>query len=191
MLFWACKPAPKPLQATEQSIATKAGATTAPQWMDGFERLRRALHQHDTVNVKSFFKFPIYNTGNEIWYLIYGDNETALSQMPYSLKPFTEADFHQFYAKLFPPPFLRTLQTTMPDSLRANHFAETPTLAIGNTQYVLQATADTVAKTLTLNLLAKTKYDQDGDAEVGEFSTIYVFNIVDNQLLFKEIRIAG
>jgi hypothetical protein len=198
LLVLGCKPVPAPnINDTRdaKTAGTDALPNSAPQqpthWIADFKALQQAAKQHDTAALKSFFRFPIYNAAHEIWYLVYGDDEVAIAQLPDSLKPFTSKDFGKYYSRLFSSPFVEAIQNIAPDSLLANNWCETKTLTASKASRFKMYANDDSSKQLILNLSFTNTYGEGDALEIGESSTIYIFDISNNRLIFKEVRLAG
>ena len=144
--------------------------------------------------MKEFFKFPIMNEANEIWYIAY-DTEKQISSLPSKIKPFTEKDFDKYYDKIFPKTFLAAVMKIKSEELYKKNETETPDFKEGkNTTYKMYASVDKPAKLLSLNLAFNTviKDDKGEVQDGGESNIIYQFKITgDNKIVFKQIRIAG
>ncbi len=144
--------------------------------------------------MKEFFKFPVMNEANEIWYIAY-DNEKQISSLPSKIKPFTEKDFDKYYDKIFSKAFLTAVMKIKSEELFRKNETETPDFKEGkNTTYKMYATVDKPAKLLSLNLAFNTviKDDKGEVQDGGESNIIYQFKITgDNKIIFKQIRIAG
>ena len=163
-------------------------------WIQSFREFRDAVYQHNKTKAKSFFDFPVMNENNEIWYLVYEQNDKEISRLPNKIKPFTESDFDKYFDKLFPKGFIKSILKVRSEYLTKEEETETIGLKDGNTTYKIYTTVDKVEKTLTLNLSGDTEIkDENGEIQDGgEFNIIYIFNIIENsRLKFKQVRLAG
>jgi len=71
-------------------------------WKSEFERFRKAVTTKDINSIKTFFKFPLENTG--IWTTV------NYSEPDYMDRPFTEKDFDLYAKKIFSKAFIRLLK---------------------------------------------------------------------------------
>lgn len=188
---------------TEKPIAEKKDTLVEQQptkvidtvtWINDLREFRNALYQNDKNKVKQFIQFPLINDNNEIWYLIYGDDEKTMDKIAGANKSFTESDFDKHFNKLFPRIFITVFLKIKTEELYTKGEAETVEIKEGNTTYKLYATVDNATKILSLNLASNTII-KDNNGEVqdgGEFSVIYQFDILDKkQTRFKGVRLAG
>lgn len=66
-------------------------------WIQSFREFRDAVYRDDKTKVKSFFDFPVMNQNNEIWYLVYDQNEIQTNRLTGRVKPFTGSDFDKYF----------------------------------------------------------------------------------------------
>jgi hypothetical protein len=175
--------------------ASPSGQKDKVNWIDNFRKFRTAVYQGDKATVKSFFTFPVTNSNNEIWYLIYAGNEKLEKKLTNKAKPFTGQDFDKYYDKLFSKQFITCIQKIKTDELYKK--GETETVEFNNGKdvtYKMIATFDKKSRVLNLNLASNTVI-KDANGEVldgGEFNVVYLFKITDSgQLRFTGLAIAG
>jgi hypothetical protein len=159
-------------------------------WIDAFRAFRTAVFQGEKQKVKRFFKFPIRNENNEIWYLAYGNDEKSLQNLASEIVPFTEADFDKYYDKIFPKTFIKSILKIKTDSLFLKSEYQTIQLYDGSTAYSVSATHDKTEKQLVLSVSYQTPA-RSKEEENTEYNMIYYFDIVENTIQFKQIRMAG
>ncbi len=164
-------------------------------WIQEFRNFRAAVYEQDKNKVKLFIDFPIMNENNEIWYLVYGENEKALKLLSDKPKPFTEKDFDKYFDKIFTKHFVKTILKLKTEELFKKGETETIELNDGKaTSYKMYAIYDKANKTLSLNLASNT-VQKDTSGEIldgGEFNVIYYFNIPQTgKIKFYQVRIAG
>ncbi len=162
-------------------------------WIDDFKLFRTAVYQNDKAAVKQYFKFPLYNAGNEIWMLVL--KEPAYEKLAGKKElAFTEKDLDKYYLKIFPPAFKKSILKIKTDELFRTGNAESTELKEANTSYKMYASYDKKTRILSLNLAYNTVIkDKDGEVEDGgESNVIYNF-IIDKagHIIFKEVRLAG
>ncbi len=164
-------------------------------WIDNFREFRNAVYQRDIIKVKSFIDFPVMNINNEIWYLVYADNETRLSKISDKIKPFTEQDFDKYFDILFSKKFITCINKIKTEELYKN--GEFQTIEFNENKknsYQMYATVNKKDNTLQLNMTSKTiENDEKEEAlDSTESSIIYCFRLIKNRTLkFFQIRLAG
>jgi hypothetical protein len=157
-----------------------------------FNEFRTALYQNDKTRLKSFFKFPVLDENNEIWYLI--EDEHQLTFVKGQIKPLTETDFNSYYFKIFDQYFTNSILKIKTKELFDKGKYETIMLTDENISYNISATFDKELKQLILNFYTEEKFEIDntGEYEKAEFSKIYYFDILpNNKIQFKKVRLAG
>lgn len=190
-------------QSTADSIIDRtADSTTHKQdtlnssWINNFRDLRNAIYQDDVNKIKTYFRFPVLNTNNEIWSVALTDSTDIFTGVSAdTITPFTEKDFARYYKKLFTKEFINAILTIKSDELFKKNRASTELFNSDSaTIYSMSASVDKEDHTLNLNLSFNTAVtDENGNfLDPGEASIHYTFAIQnDGRLLFKEIRIAG
>ena len=164
-------------------------------WIEDFKLFRTAIYQNDIAKVKTYFKFPVLNANNEIWYLILP--EAQLSKGKFSgnkIVPFNEKDLVQYYHKIFPKKFIKSILKIKTDELYKKGYVETAEQSDSTAKYTMYATYDKQSGLLSLNLAYNSmiKNEEDGSTDVEESNVIYYFTVQKNgKLFFKEIRLAG
>jgi hypothetical protein len=161
-------------------------------WIESFNEFRTALYQNDKTRLKSFFKFPVLDENNEIWYLI--EDEHQLTFVKGQIKPLTETDFNSYYFKIFDQYFTNSILKIKTKELFDKGKYETIMLTDENISYNISATFDKELKQLILNFYTEEKFEIDntGEYEKAEFSKIYYFDILpNNKIQFKKVRLAG
>ena len=163
-------------------------------WAENFRQFRDAIFQKDKGKAKAFFDFPIVDSSNEIWYLVYNQDDKSIEKLRDIVKPFTESDFHKYFGKLFSVDFVKSILKLKTDELFKKGSYQTPEIKVGSTTYVLYATFDKSTGGLELNFASDTELE-DGKGELldaGEFNIIYFFVITrKGHVKFKQIRLAG
>ncbi len=184
-------------------VAVKAGAEhkllqqkDSLTWIEDFKLFRNAVYTNDMATIKKYFKFPVLNAANEIWYLVLPEKEYEKRNVAGGKTiPFTEADLDKYYKKIFTGPFVKSLMKVNTDILYKKHDTETPEQKEGKaTTYKMYVTYDKATKILSLNLAYNTvNKNKAGEIEDGgESNVIYNFIVQKNgHILFKEIRLAG
>lgn len=174
--------------------AFQTGSADSSTWIAAFKEFREAVFRKDKVKVKEFFRFPVMNEANEIWFIAYAD-EKKISALPSKIKPFTEKDFDKYYDKLISKSFITALLKIKSDVLFKKGETETIELKEGKkTTYKMYASVDKATKILSLNLAFNTMIkDENGEIQDGgESNIIYQFKVISNsKIIFKQIRIAG
>lgn len=165
-------------------------------WVNDFRLFRTAVYQHDTLAIKKYFKFPVLNTNNEIWYLVLSEKEMSAKKFSSKkLVPFLEKDLRKYYSKIFPASFIKSLLKVKTEVLYKKGYFETAELHEDSTTSCrMYVTYEKRTGTLTLNLACNSIIkDEDGNIlDGGESNVIYYFRVQKNgRLLFKEIRLAG
>lgn len=164
-------------------------------WIEDFKLFRTAIYQNDIAKVKTYFKFPVLNSNNEIWYLVLP--ESHLSKGKFSgnkIVPFNEKDLVQHYNKIFPKKFIKSILKIRTDELYKKGYVETAEQRDSTAKYTMYATYDKQSGLLSLNLAYNSmiKNEEDGSTDVEESNVIYYFTVQKNgKLFFKEIRLAG
>lgn len=159
-------------------------------WINNFRQFRTAIYQADKTKVKSFINFPIMNENNEIWYLIYPEDDKLTDK----IKPFTKKDFDKYFGKLFTKEFKNCIQKIKTQQLYTTGHFETIELSDGKgTTYKMYATVDKKEMTLSLNLAFNIlKSNNEEAADVQESNILYYFKIKKNgELKFIQVRLAG
>ena len=161
-------------------------------WITSFNEFRNALNQNDKTTLKSFFKFPVLNKDNEIWYII--EDEHQLSFAKGEIKPFTETDFNNYWFKLFDQYFTNSILKIKTKELLKNGKYETIILKESGTSYKIYASYDKKSKQIILNFYTEEMVEtgKNGEYEKSEFSKIYYFDILPNhKIQFNKVQIAG
>lgn len=57
------------------------------------------------------------NNNNEIWHLVYDENEKQISRLTKDIKPFTVQDFDKYFDNIFSNKFLNTVTKLKLDDL--------------------------------------------------------------------------
>ncbi|MBL0356811.1 MAG: hypothetical protein IPP72_07890 [Chitinophagaceae bacterium] len=111
--------------------------TNTKTWVNDFRTFRDALYKNDTAAIKSFFKFPLLNKSNDIWYLVLTEKELNTKKISAGkITPFTEKDFHHYYKKIFPAAFVKCLLKIKSDRLYRQEAVETPEFKEGGASTV-------------------------------------------------------
>jgi hypothetical protein len=164
-------------------------------WIDNFRQFRDAVYQADKFKVKSFIDFPMINSDNNIWYLVYMDNEKLEKTLTNKTKPFTEQDFEKYFTKVFSKRFINCILKIKTDELyKTGKYQTVEFNPDSATSYLMYATFDKTGNTLTLNLSSNTiRKDSNGETlDGGEFSINYYFRITKSgQIKFVLLRLAG
>ena len=180
----------------QQKAAAVKNDTAVKKWIDDFKVFRDAVYRNDTAKLKTFFKFPVLNPANEIWYVVLDEKELEEKMLTKKISPFTEKDFDKYSKKLFSKDFIRGLQKIKSEQLYRKGKAESPELKDTTTTIIkMYASVDKAKNILTLSLSYNTPWKEDADGTVldgGESNIIYSFRILKNQhLQFMHIWIAG
>jgi hypothetical protein len=126
-------------QNTEAQSMQKNDTT---KWIESFREFREAIYQNNMEKVKSFIDFPIMNENNEIWYLVYDDNEQQISKLADSTKPLTEKDFDNNFDKIFDSKFINAILKIKTNELYKNKNFETTEFKEDSTTYKMFANFD-------------------------------------------------
>ncbi len=176
-------------------IADDTTDTTTKKWIDDFKSFRDAVYKNDTAKLKTFFKFPVLNPANEIWYLVLNEKELEQKNLTGTIISFTEKDLNKYYKKLFPESFVKAVLKIKSEQLFKKRKAETPELKDTTTTTIkMYASVDNGKSILTLNLSYNTAWKEgdEGVSDGGESNVIYSFRIIKNRhLQFMYVRIAG
>jgi hypothetical protein len=165
-------------------------------WIDHFKILRTAIYQHNTAAVKRYFRFPVLNPNNEIWYLVLSESQVSKKKITGNrLVPFNEKDMVQHFNKIFPAAFIKGILKVKTDVLYKKGYFETEEQADDSaTKYRMYVTYEKKSGLLFFNLACKTKI-KDGEGSITDYAesnVIYYFQVLKNsRLVFKEIRLAG
>ena len=169
--------------------------TTTKRWIDDLKNFRDALYTNDTSRVKTFFKFPVLNPANEIWYLVLTGKELEKKKLTEKISPFAEKDLNKYYRKLFPKDFTKALLKIKSEQLYSKGETETPELKdTTGTIIKMYASVDKKENILTLNLSYNTPWKEDSGEVMdgGESNVLYYFRILkDQRLQFMYVRLAG
>jgi hypothetical protein len=162
-------------------------------WIYNLRQLRDAVYTSNKVKAKIFFNFPFKSEGNEIWYLVYSDNEKAIEKIKHPSKPFTEKDFETHFAKIFPKQLTKCFLKIKLETILKNGQAESEIIKEGNATYKLYITYDKILRTFELNLATNTLYKiSDSEYEPAEANYIYRFKVLKNgHIKFQEFLMAG
>jgi hypothetical protein len=162
-------------------------------WAENVRQFRDALYQGDKTKAKAFFDFPFINDGNELWYLIYSDDEKAFEKLGTKVKPLGEKDFEKYFTKIFPKQFIKCFLKIKIDEIFKKGSSESPELKDSATFYKLYATYSKKERILELNLATRTPQKiSNTEYEPNESNYIYQFTILENgHIKFKRFLIAG
>jgi hypothetical protein len=144
-------------------------AINGGKWIESLSRFRNALLSGEKETVKSFFKFPILNSGNDIW--LVADMKFATTIDPNKVMPFKEADFDRYYSSILPIDFRKTLKEIDLEKLSRDKSTETPELTVVSpATNKMTAKYSEVNKSLTLSLITKSP-------DFGKYAIDYYFTI--------------
>jgi predicted DNA binding CopG/RHH family protein len=193
VFLFACKEKTTAFKSKAESFNTNSSDTsnsTQLSWIDNFRKFRTAICQGDKATVKTFIDFPIMNENNELWDLVFLENENQPNKISDSIKPFSEKDFDKYFNKIFSKQFITSILKVKTAELEKNGQFQTIEFSEGkSTFYHMAATYIKSDKELNLNLSSKTIYENDDD---GEFNILYHFKVSDNgQIKFSKVRLAG
>lgn len=162
-------------------------------WVDNFRQFRDGLYKKDKSKAKEFLDFPFKNPGNEIWYLVYADNEKALDKLDENVKTLTEKDFEKYFDKIFTKPLINCFLKIKMDDLYKKGKSESPMIKDSSNTYKLYTSYDKLNKIVELNLAINATYKtSDTKYEAGESNFMYQFLILQNgHIKLKKILIAG
>ena len=162
-------------------------------WIYNLRQLRDALYTSNKLKAKTFFDFPVKSEGNELWYLVYSDNEKAIDKIKHPSKPFGEKDFDMHFAKIFPKQLAKCFLKIKLENVLKNGQAESGIIKVSNTTYKLHITYDKSLRIFELNLATNTPYKiSDSEYEAAEANYIYRFKILKNgHVKFQEFLMAG
>ena len=164
--------------------------------MQEFTSFRNAVYQGNIRTTKSFMKFPVMNTNNDIWYVVLNEQEQQFRKInSKKIIPFTEADLTLYYRKIFPKAFVVSLLKINTDTLFKKGSASSMANSEDSiTNYSMDVFYDKEVGRLSLNLFYRRQM-KDGygnDVRGDENNVIYNFNINPNgRLVFSHIRIAA
>jgi len=163
----------------------------APDIATQFRSFRDGVFQNKKEVVKSFFDFPILNTGNEIWDHVTVDDLTKTEYPDDRIVPFLAKDLDTYFPKLFPKLFIKCLLKVKSEQLFQSGSFDTPIIMDGATEHRIFATFDKEKGDLDLNWHTETPTTDEDDWD-SEYSVNYGFKIDKNGFLkFVEIRLAG
>ena len=195
--IYSCRSGTKENTAQSPIVSLKRQADTLSHvWIDDFKEFRNAVYVGDINKAKTFFKFPILNVNDEIWFFGKEDSEKKSKKMNGDeIVPFTEKDFGTYFKKLFPKEFIKSILKVKTDSLfQKGNFSTEFIEKDSITEYQMIVSYDKSDKTLELNLFLNSSYkDENGEAmDGGETNILYYFIVQNNgHLIFKEVRVAG
>src|SRR5687768_10916625 len=85
---------------TTQKIASNPQERDSA-WIDSFREFRNAVYQRNKPKVKEYVDFPLLDSNNNIWYLVYAGADEKTASLSNTVKPFTEKDFDTYFDSLF------------------------------------------------------------------------------------------
>ena len=176
-------------KAVKDSPARPTYTDTA--WFSDFRALSVALSRGDRAAVKSWFKFPIVDSLNEIW--AFTDSGEVVTRENGAV-PFTEKDFDVRYDRLFPQELVKGMEKLKLDSLVPGMADDLELGGNDSLRYSLITYVDG-AKT-EFNLLLNTTYipvveGKRDEEESMENSVGFIFEIRGGKkLMFRELRLA-
>jgi hypothetical protein len=155
---------------------------------------RDAIYQSNRSKAKSYFRFPVINTNNEIWFV--ADQDSLIGTLNGDeIVAFTSKDFDKYYNRLFPKEFIQgLLRIKVNELVRTGEFSHDFEMKESDIIYSLTATRHEKDSLFTLSLGYREEIEpgQDEEPVISESSYIYNFRILeDGHFVFKEIRIAG
>ena len=175
--------------ATTQKIAQEKHQAA---WIDSFREFRNAVYQRNKPKVKDYMQFPLSDSNNNIWYMVYDGAEEKTASLANTVKPFTEKDFDRYYDSLFTKRFINCILKLKTEELVKREQVATQSFTEGNTTYIMYATYDKRESRLILNLLSTRLHKVDDETEKIEFSEVYIFDIpADGKIQFKKLELAG
>lgn len=175
-------------------ITANPADTTIKKWIDDFKAFRDAVYKDDTAKLKSFFKFPVLNPANEIWYLVLSEKEGEAKSLAATITPFTEMDFNNYYKKLFPAAFVKALLKIKSAELFNKGEAESAEIKDSTATIKMYASVEKAKKILSLSLAYNTEWKEESGEVMdgGESTVIYSFRILKNgHLQFMYVQLAG
>jgi hypothetical protein len=188
------KDMPQTLEQTSTTLPSKQNID-AKALEENFRRFRDAVYRNDKEAMAGFIDFPIMNEGNEIWYLVYGGDESRLSQLTEKIRPFTEKDFYAHSDRLFPAEFVQGILKIKAAALCRGESVETTELRKDSlTMFLMSGSVDFASASLhlALNTTEKVKDETGEQQDDIEFSVMYEFNITDSgRIRLKQVRLAG
>jgi hypothetical protein len=191
-LLSSCNTKEEKISVFKQGILAAKKNNENQNWIESFNEFRTALYLNDKIKLKSYFKFPVLDENNEIWYLI--EDEHQLTFVKGQIKPLTETDFNSYYFKIFDQYFINSILKIKTKELFDKGKYETIILKDERISYNISATYDKELKQLILNFYTEEKFEIDntGEYEKTELSKIYYFDILpNNKIRFKKVRLAG
>lgn len=168
-------------------------SSNCTNWVNSFREFRSAIYAHDKAKASKFVDFPILDVGNEIWYLAYGYDE-RISQLPNTIKPFTEQDFHKYFDNLFSKRFINAILKIKSEELYKKGMFGIGEFQEGDdTTYGIDGTFNKEECSLQLQLLSNTVVrDENGQVQDGgESSITYEFAVKSGEIKLVQIWLAG
>lgn len=179
-------------QEKNKTVALVQTNNANQNWVASFKDFRTALYQNDKATLKSFFKFPVVDKNNEIWYLIEDEHPPVFEKG--EIKPFTETDFNNYYFKVFDQYFTNSLLKIKTKELLDKGEYDTEFITEKEVSYRIYAKYDKKSRQIILNFYTEEKFEIDdtGEYEKAEFSKIYYFDVLpNNKIQFNKVRLAG
>lgn len=169
----------------EDSISAATLIIDSNLWIEDFRNFRDAVYKRDIEKVITYFDFPINKEGEGIWF--FAKNADDFFAKSDSSKKFTEKEFYKYFDKIFSKEFVKTLLKIKTKDLLTEHETQSIEIKEGKfKKYFLSIGVDSLKKSLYLNLDIDDVFIQkDGDINPMEFSTILVFDIIDD---YKKIK---
>ncbi|RFM34476.1 hypothetical protein [Chitinophaga silvisoli] len=155
---------------------------------------RDAVYQRDKAKTKQFFKLPISDPGPHFWTAASmnakGTTQTHLEKLAEKHYPLTEELFTLYFDQIFHKKFITSFLKLKTKDLQ--EIGETSTPEFSDDQinfYYMLAKYDADTGKLTLSIIGHSKGGEDENG--GEYAYIYQFNIVNGQLRFDNLSMAG
>src|SRR5215211_7555441 len=85
----------------KDSVNVRQPQADSSNWLNSFREFRTAVYQKDKAGVKKFFRFPVMNENNEIWYLAFQNDDDLIRDLPDTVKAFSGKDFDRYWKNIF------------------------------------------------------------------------------------------
>jgi hypothetical protein len=167
----------------------------AQSWIEQLKTFRDAIYQRDKEKTKQFFNLPISDPGDHFWMVAKTDAKedtyTHIEKLAEKHYPLTEELFTLYFDQIFYKEFVTSFLKLKTKELKEKGETWTPQLSNDKIHfYNMSARYDAGTETLTLSINYHSKgtgTDEDG----GEYNYIYQFRIINGQLKFDNLNMAG
>jgi hypothetical protein len=164
----------------------------AQSWIEQLKTFRDAVYQRDKEKAKQFFNFPVSDPGDHFWLAATtnaeGDTRSHIEKLVEKHYPLTEELFTLYFDQIFHKKFVTSFLKLKTKDLKEDGETSTPEFSDDKINfYKMWARYDAGTETLTLSIIGHSK----GTDYVSEYAFIYQFRIINGQLKFDNLSMAG